>query len=124
MKHAGTACPPRPTANARSAACPATTDQHTSRPAAGSRRTPVVPLDPPKPRTARAALTAPMTSPAGRRSFTCGILDHAAGTVTPAAGRSSHQLTALARCDALIIVPEQVTVLPAASTVEVLELRP
>jgi molybdopterin molybdotransferase len=81
-------------------------------------------LDPGEPRTAQAALTAPLTSPAGRRSFTCGVLDHEAGTVTPAAGRSSHQLTALARCDALIIVPEQVTVLPAGSTVEVLELRP
>ncbi len=39
----GTACPPRPTANARSAACPATTDQHTSRSTAGFRRIPVVP---------------------------------------------------------------------------------
>jgi molybdopterin molybdotransferase len=64
----------------------------------------------------------PVRSPADRRSFISGILDYQAGTVTPAPGRSAHQLTALARANALIIVPEEVTVLPEGTTVELLEL--
>jgi molybdopterin molybdotransferase len=37
-------------------------------------------------------------------------------------GQSSHQLAALARANALIIVPEQVTEVAPGSTVDVLEL--
>jgi molybdopterin molybdotransferase len=79
-------------------------------------------LDQERPR--RASLTAPLRSPAARRSFICGVIDHERGTVTPAPGTSTHQLTALARSNALIVVPEQVTALAAGATVEVLELRP
>jgi molybdopterin molybdotransferase len=79
-------------------------------------------LPPGGPHPTRAILAAPLTSPPARRSFICGILGHETGTVTPAPGKSSHQLTALAQSDALIIVPEQVTALPAGAAVEVLEL--
>jgi molybdopterin molybdotransferase len=72
----------------------------------------------------RAILTAPLRSPAARRSFTCGVLDHERGAVTPAPGTSTHRLTALARSNALIVVPEQVTALAAGAIVEVLELQP
>jgi molybdopterin molybdotransferase len=78
-------------------------------------------LGPERPR--RASLTAPLRSPAARRSFICGVIDHERGTVTPAPGTSTHKLTALARSNALIVVPEQVTALAAGATVEVLELR-
>jgi len=69
-----------------------------------------------------ATLSAPAGSPAGKRSFLRGVLDREAGTVAPVSGQSSHQLAALAGADALIIVPEQVTALPAGETVDVLEL--
>jgi molybdopterin molybdotransferase len=69
-----------------------------------------------------ARLAAPVRSPGGRRSYLRGVLDPAAGTVAPVSGQSSHQLAALARADALIIVPESVTGLPAGTTVDVLEL--
>lgn len=72
------------------------------------------------PRQAR--LTQPVQSPAGRRSFLRGILDADAGTVTPLTGQSSHQIASLARANALIVVPEPQTSLPACATVEILEL--
>lgn len=75
-----------------------------------------------KSRVTRAQLTMPVRSPAGRRSFTSGTLDYQSGTVTPAPGRSAHQLTALAQANALIIVPEEITVLAEGTTVELLEL--
>jgi len=52
-----------------------------------------------------------------------GTAGREAGTVTPAPRRSPHQPTPLARSGALIIVPGQVTVRPAGSTVEVLGLK-
>jgi molybdopterin molybdotransferase len=73
-----------------------------------------------KPR--QAALTEPVRSPAGKRSFLRGVLDHAAGLVAPVSGQASHQLASLARANALIIVPEQLTELDAGASVEVLEL--
>jgi molybdopterin molybdotransferase len=69
-----------------------------------------------------AVLAAPVRSPAGRRSFLRGRLDREAGTVAPVSGQASHQLAALARANALIIVPEQVTEMPAGQGVDVLEL--
>jgi molybdopterin molybdotransferase len=42
--------------------------------------------------------------------------------VAPLSGQSSHQLAALARADALIIVPESVTELPGGTQVDVLVL--
>jgi molybdopterin molybdotransferase len=70
----------------------------------------------------RAALSGPVRSPAGKRSFLRGVLDRAAGTVTPLGGQGSHQLAALARANALIVIPEPVTGLAAGETVDVLSL--
>jgi molybdopterin molybdotransferase len=69
-----------------------------------------------------AELAEPVRSPAGRRSYLRGVLDAAGGTVAPVSGQSSHQLASLARADALIVVPEAVTGLPAGATVDVLVL--
>jgi len=73
-------------------------------------------------RTAR--LTGTVHSPDGKRSFLRGILDAEAAAVTPLTGQSSHQIAALARANALIIVPEPVTSLPEGEQVQVLELHP
>ena len=73
-------------------------------------------------RSGPAVLAEPVRSPRGRRSFLRGILDPAAGTVAPVTGQASHQLASLARANALIVVPESVTELPAGSDVEVLML--
>jgi molybdopterin molybdotransferase len=73
-------------------------------------------------RTARAVLTKPVSSPAGKRSFLRGILDLQAGSVTPVTGQHSHQLASLARANALIIVAEPVTAVAEGTPVDVLEL--
>jgi molybdopterin molybdotransferase len=78
--------------------------------------------DPERLTAGSAALGAPVRSPAGRRSYLRGILDAAAGVVAPLSGQQSHQLASLARANALIIVPEAVTELPAGTDVDVLEL--
>jgi molybdopterin molybdotransferase len=70
----------------------------------------------------QAVLAGPVRSPGDRRSFLRGILDDAAGVVAPVSGQASHQLASLARANALIIVPEEVTSLAAGETVDVLEL--
>jgi molybdopterin molybdotransferase len=68
----------------------------------------------------QAMLTAPVRSPSGRRSYLRGVLD---GTkVTPLSGQGSHQIAYLGRANALIIVPEWETRLPADDTVDVLVL--
>jgi molybdopterin molybdotransferase len=67
-------------------------------------------------------LAGPVQSPAGRRSYLRGILDADGGFVTPVAGQASHQLANLARANALIIVPEEVTSLDAGASVDVMEL--
>jgi len=71
---------------------------------------------------AQAVLTQPVRSPAEKRSFLRGVLDGPAGLVTPVSGQGSHQLASLARANALIIVPEQVTSLESGASVDVLEL--
>jgi molybdopterin molybdotransferase len=71
-----------------------------------------------------ARLTARAHSPDGKRSFLRGILDAQAAAVTPLTGQASHQIASLARANALIIVPEPVTSLPAGELVQVLELQP
>ena len=70
----------------------------------------------------RAALSGPARSPLGKRSFLRGVLDPGAGTVMPLTGQGSHQLGALARANALIVVPERVTALAAGETADVLPL--
>jgi molybdopterin molybdotransferase len=72
--------------------------------------------------TRSAILTQPVRSPADKRSFLRGNLDAATSKVTPVSGQASHQLASLARANVLIIVPEDVTTLPAGADVEVLEL--
>ena len=68
----------------------------------------------------QASLTAPVHSPDGRRSYLRGVLD---GTkVTPLSGQGSHQIAALGRANALIIVPEWETQLPQGDAVDVLVL--
>jgi molybdopterin molybdotransferase len=77
----------------------------------------------PEPQQARrAALTAAVRSPAGRRSFLRGVLDRPAAEVRPLSGQESHRIAALGRANALIVVPEPVTELAAGEIVEVLEL--
>ena len=56
----------------------------------------------------RARLAGPVRSPEGRRSYLRGVLDARSGTVIPLTGQGSHQLGALARANALIVVPEDV----------------
>ena len=70
----------------------------------------------------RSTLTGPVRSPEGKRSFLRGILDHESGSVTPVSGQASHQLAALARANALIIVMEPVVEMAAGDVVDVLEL--
>ncbi|RAJ36095.1 molybdopterin molybdotransferase [Kitasatospora sp. SolWspMP-SS2h] len=70
----------------------------------------------------RAATTAALRSPAGRRQFLRGRYDPAAGTVGPVGGEGSHLVGALAKADCLITVPEDVTALPAGSAVDVVLL--
>ncbi|HEY2315479.1 MAG TPA: gephyrin-like molybdotransferase Glp [Streptosporangiaceae bacterium] len=70
----------------------------------------------------QAVLTQPVRSPAAKRSFLRGVLDGPAGLVTPVSGQASHQLASLAKANALVIVPEEVTSLDAGETVDVLAL--
>jgi molybdopterin molybdotransferase len=70
----------------------------------------------------QAVLTQPVRSPAEKRSFLRGVLDGPANLVTPVSGQASHQLASLAKANALVIVPEQVTSLAAGDAVDVLEL--
>jgi molybdopterin molybdotransferase len=79
-------------------------------------------LHPERSTPVRAVLTADLRSPPDKRSFLRGILDRAAGEVTPLTGQASHQLASLARANALIVVPEQVTALSQGDAVDVLEL--
>jgi molybdopterin molybdotransferase len=59
-------------------------------------------------------------SPEGRRSYLRGVLGD--GQVTPLSGQGSHQIAALGRANALIIVPERETQLPQGDMVDVLVL--
>jgi molybdopterin molybdotransferase len=77
-----------------------------------------------------ATLTRPVQSPAAKRSFLRATLERqagqgagqAAGQVTPVTGQASYQLASLARANALVIVPEEVTSLEAGEVVDVIEL--
>jgi molybdopterin molybdotransferase len=71
---------------------------------------------------AQAVLTQPVRSPALKRSFLRAVLDGPAGLVTPVSGQASHQLASLAKANALVIVPEQVTSVDAGEAVDVLDL--
>lgn len=69
-----------------------------------------------------ATLTSAVRSPQRKRSFLRGILDRQTGQVTPVSGQASHQLAALAKANALIVVPEDDMDLAAGDQVHVLEL--
>jgi molybdopterin molybdotransferase len=72
------------------------------------------------PQTVRATTTAALRSPSGRRSYLRGVLSGT--TVDTVRGQGSHQLAALASANALVVVPEDVTELPAGAEVEVIPL--
>jgi molybdopterin molybdotransferase len=66
---------------------------------------------------APATLTAPLRSPAGRRQFLRGRYDE--GRVSQVGGPGSHLVAHLARANCLVVVPEDVTELPAGAHVDV-----
>jgi molybdopterin molybdotransferase len=70
----------------------------------------------------QAELAGPLRSPAGRRSFLRGVLDQAAGKVTPLTGQGSHQIATLGKANALVVVPEWVVQMSGGDTAEVLIL--
>jgi molybdopterin molybdotransferase len=71
-----------------------------------------------------ATLTSDVRSPSGRRSYLRGVLsgDSGGGKVAPLSGQQSHQIASLGRANALIIVPDWETKLPAGDTVDVVVL--
>ena len=73
----------------------------------------------------RARLTAPVTSPPGKRSFARAQLsvDHGSYSATPVGGGGSHLIASLAHANALVVVPEKVTELEAGATVTVMLLE-
>jgi molybdopterin molybdotransferase len=64
-----------------------------------------------------ATLTDPLRSPPARRQFLRGRYD--GGRVSQVGGPGSHLVAHLARANCLVVVPEDVTELPAGATVEV-----
>ncbi|GCD91535.1 gephyrin-like molybdotransferase Glp [Nocardioides sp. LS1] len=74
--------------------------------------------------TRRARLTHPISSPAGRRQFVRGdfAVDRGGPFVTPVGGHGSHLIGDLASSNALVVVPEDVTSVPAGEQVQVLWL--
>ena len=72
----------------------------------------------------RAVLAESLTSPAGKRQFARAELSVEDGryVVRPAGGQGSHMLGALSQSNALVVVPEEITELPAGSAVAVLRL--
>ena len=79
-------------------------------------------LEPERLPGARAVLTRPVRSPAGKRSYLRGILDAESGTVTPVLGQASHQLASLAKANAFIVVKERLTEMAEGDIADVLEL--
>jgi molybdopterin molybdotransferase len=70
----------------------------------------------------RAQLASPVRSPQGRRSYLRGVLSTDGATVTPLTGQGSHQLGALGRANALIVVPEEVASMAAGEVANVVSL--
>jgi molybdopterin molybdotransferase len=75
--------------------------------------------------TVRARLTAPLTSPPGKRSFARAHLtvDKGSYTVEPVGGSGSHLIASLAGANALVVVPEDTTQLDAGAAVTVMLLE-
>ncbi len=74
--------------------------------------------------TRRARLTHPISSPDGKRQFVRGSfdIDRGGAFVTPVGGHGSHLIGDLATSNALVVVPEEVTSVPAGEHVQVLLL--
>ncbi len=72
-----------------------------------------------------ATLTAPLRAPAGKRAYARARLSMRDGArvVTPVGGAGSHLVVGLAAANALVVVPEEVTEVPAGETVRVLVLE-
>ena len=72
----------------------------------------------------RAVLAEPLASPVGKRQFARGHLEVEEGryVVRPAGGQGSHMLGALAKANALVVVPEDVTEVKPGTAVAVLRL--
>jgi len=73
----------------------------------------------------RARLAEPVTSPPGRRQFRRGWAESADGglAVRPSGGAGSHLLSSMVSANSLIVLPEDVTELPAGATVDVMLLE-
>jgi len=73
----------------------------------------------------RATLTEPITKSAGKRSYVRGRIEVRDGSymVAPVGGMGSHLVANLALANAFIVVPEQVTEVPAGVTVSVMMLE-
>jgi molybdopterin molybdotransferase len=69
-----------------------------------------------------AVLTEDLTSPRGKRQFRRGVLDAGGGTVTSYGPPASHHLRWLASANCLLEIEENVSELPAGSTVHVWDL--
>lgn len=69
-----------------------------------------------------AVLSEKLTSPAGRRQFRRGLLDHETGTVTNYGPPASHHLRYLASANCLLDIADEVTELPLGAQVEVWDL--
>ncbi|MDD7811774.1 molybdopterin molybdotransferase MoeA [Mycobacterium sp. CSUR Q5927] len=69
-----------------------------------------------------AVLSETLTSPAGRRQFRRGLLDHETGTVTNYGPPASHHLRYLASANCLLDIADEVTELPTGTPVEVWDL--
>jgi molybdopterin molybdotransferase len=70
----------------------------------------------------RARLAGAVRSPEGRRSYLRAVFNPRAGTVIPLTGQGSHQLGALARANALIVVPEDVVRMEEDEPADVMSL--
>jgi molybdopterin molybdotransferase len=70
----------------------------------------------------QATLAGPVRSPAGRRSYLRAVLSTDKARVSPLSGQGSHQVAALGKANALIVVPEWVVSLKEGDTTDVIVL--
>jgi molybdopterin molybdotransferase len=70
----------------------------------------------------RATLAGPVRSPAGRRSYLRATLSADKSQVAALTGQGSHQIAALGKANALVIVPEGLTSMDGGAEVDVLVL--
>ena len=70
----------------------------------------------------QATLAGPVRSPAGRRSYLRAVLSPDKAEVTPLSGQGSHQIAALGKANALVIVPEWVVSLKEGDLTDVIVL--